>query len=112
MAALSTQNVNRTGITLSFASCAGGGDTFTPGSQTMLYVKNGGGTSQTVTVAASQILMGDIAIPNLTMAVSGSSEKTFGPFPASVYASSTGTTAISYTAVTSLTIAVISMEQP
>jgi len=112
MAALSTQTVNRTGITLSFSSCAGGGDTFTPGPQTMLYVKNGGGTAQTVTVAANSSVYNDIALPNLAVSVSGSSEKTFGPFPPAVYAGSSGTAAITYSGVSSLTIAVINMEQP
>lgn len=52
MALLTVQEVTPAGITPSYAAAAGGGDTFEPlrGQAYNLHVKNGGGSSVTVTV--------------------------------------------------------------
>jgi hypothetical protein len=53
MAALTAQSITPSGVTLSFSSAAAGGDTIAAPSgdeRTALYVKNGGGSSVTVTI--------------------------------------------------------------
>lgn len=50
MAALTVQNVARSGLAPSYAAAAGGGDTFTNDGAVFLHVKNGGGSSINVTI--------------------------------------------------------------
>ena len=111
MAALTTQHVNHAGVTPSYASCAGGGDTFTPGDRVMLHVKNGSGGSLTVTVATPGSVDGDLAVTDLAVAVGAGAEKMIGPFPAQHFADPalSGAAAISYSGVTTLTIAVLEL---
>jgi hypothetical protein len=113
MATLSTQTIVRGGLNPTYASCAGGGDVFTPGAQTFLHVKNGGGSNQTVTVAAAGGQpLSDLTFTNPSCTVVAGGAEFMGPFPASVFAGSGGTASITYSGVTSLTVAVLNMEQP
>ncbi len=110
MAALTTQSVSRA-VPLSgrtYASCTAGGDTFSSGDEVYLNVKNAGGSPQTVTVATPGTVEG-IAESGFGFSVPATTgDVLVGPFPVHLF----GVTAsITYTAVTSLTIAVLSMGQ-
>lgn len=108
MATLSVQDINTAGVTLSFAAAAGGGDQFSNDGKTLLYVKNGGGGSINVTIA-SQRACDQGATHNTVVAVANGSEKTIGPFPPERYNDASGNAQVTYSGVTSVTVAVASL---
>ncbi len=115
MATLATQKVTRAGlVNPTFASCAGGGDRFTPDSNTHLHVKNGSGGALNVTVAATKVPLPNQTISNVVVSVPAGGEARIGPFPYDVFAATDGSglADITYSGVTSLTIAVIQNGQP
>lgn len=104
MATLASQQIVQTGLTPAYAGAAGGGDKCAPGASNFLHVKNGGGGSVTVTV--------DSVVPsnygtdvNLVVAVPAGEERMIGPLPEGRFAGTDGLVAISYSGVTSVTIA-------
>src|SRR6185437_8170519 len=103
MALLATQFVSRA-VPLSgrtFAACTAGGDTFATGDEVYLNVKNAGGSSQTVTVATPGNVEG-IAESGFQFSVPATTgDVLVGPFPSRLFGV---TAAITYSAVTSLTI--------
>lgn len=111
MAALSTQEVVAAGTTLSFAACAGGGDTFINDGNTFLYVKNGSGGALTVTIAAPATPHG-MTITAQAVSVGAGSEKCIKPYPQQFTQPAAATTNITYSGVTSLTIAAVKFTPP
>lgn len=89
-------------------AAAAGGDTAPVGPNRALYVKNGGASSITVTVTTPGEASGmAIADPTLTLAAGES-----GIFPLGrIFAGTNGRASISYSDVTSVTVAVIELEQ-
>jgi len=106
MALLTTQQIVLAGLEATYASCAGGGDTFSNDGQTFLHVKNGSGGDITVTInsveACNQGSDHDVAV-----VVTAGEERMIGPFPRKRFNSATGTASISYSGVSSLTIAAL-----
>ena len=111
MAALTTQEVTQAGTTLAFAACAGGGDTFINDGNTFLYVKNGSGGALTVTIATPGLYRG-ATITAQAVSVEAGSEKCIKPFPQEITQPGAATTNITYSGVTSLTIAVVKFTPP
>jgi len=111
MAALSTQAIAEAGVVPSFAAAAAGGDTAVPGDKTFLVVKNGGGSSINVTLAAfPDTSTYGTAIPDPVIAVANGAEKWIGPLRGSSYANaSTGLVNITYSAVTTVTVGVFTL---
>jgi hypothetical protein len=110
MATLATQEIGLGGLAPAYAAAAGGGDAFTPDADTFLHVKNGSGGAITVTVATpGSLLGGALAVPDVAVSVPAGGERMIGPFPPSYFADSanSGLAAITYSGVTSLTIAVL-----
>lgn len=113
MALLTTQNIIRTGLANTYAAVAAS-DTFVPDGDTFLHVKNAGGSSDTVAVAAP----GGAPLPNtsvasLSVAVANGTEKMIGPFPANVFADpTTGLATVTHTFTTSVTVAVLKVVAP
>jgi hypothetical protein len=107
MAILSTQQVSLTGLAPTYAAAAGGGDKFQPGTTVFLHVKNGSGAPITVTVdSKTPSSYGDDV--NIEVAVPATTgERMIGPFNPSRFSGSDGLADISYSGVTSLTIAVV-----
>lgn len=114
MATLAKQSIKRTGVDPSYAAAAGGGDKFTPGENVFLHVLNGGVGSITVTVVTPKEAFPDVAEADVAVAVANGAEKMIGPFPASHFAnpSDSGLAAITYSGVTSVTVAVLELVQP
>lgn len=107
MAALTTQVVSVAGIVPTYASAAGGGDTFTNTGNEFLHIKNGSGSPITVTVACTATKYKGATITNQAVSVTNGSELMVKPFAPDI----TGVTAaITYSAVTSLTIAVVQFQ--
>jgi hypothetical protein len=107
MAVLTVQEISRTGLNPSYSSAAGGGDTVPNDEITFLHIKNGSGASIDVTIQTPGTVDG-LAITDRQVTVPASGERMIGPFPASVYSA---TLTLSYSGVTSLTIAAIRMRK-
>lgn len=107
MAALTVQNVARTGLNPTYASAAGGGDTFVNDGSTVLHVKNGGGSSITVTITSTAPATVGLAQSNVTVSVPNAGERFIGPFPAGAFSDANGSAAVGYSAVTTVTVAAI-----
>ena len=107
MATLATQVIAQAGLAPTYASCAGGGDKFTPGDNVFLHVKNTNGSTRTVTVE-SKVLSNygtDVNVAVVVAATTG--DVMIGPLPSQRFAGSDGLGDLSYDAVTGLTIAVV-----
>lgn len=106
MALLATQSIVRAGLAPSYAAAAGGGDTFTPGSNVFLHVKNASGGAITVTIVTPRTDVYGNAIADNTVSVPATTgDRMIGPFPYEGYADpATGVGNITYSGVTSLTI--------
>ncbi|MFE2021302.1 hypothetical protein ACFW9O_24970 [Streptomyces sp. NPDC059499] len=105
MAALAAQSVALAGSVPTYAAAAGGGDTAPVGSNLLLHVINGGGSSVTVTLVTPGT-SGGLAIADAAVAVAAGASA-FVPLR-SVYRNSvTGRAAITYSGVTSVTAAVL-----
>lgn len=112
MAQLASQAVTRGGLSPSYANAAAGGDTFTPTRDTVLHAKNGSGASITVTVATPGTEIG-LPIADVAVAVPAGEERLIGPFPHEHFADpADGLAHITYSDVTSLTVAALEITQP
>lgn len=106
MAALSANVVTRSGFAPNFVAVAAGGDTFTPGDDVFLHVKNANAGACVVTVPAPGNVRG-VAINSFTISVPATTgDREFGPFPSSLFAGSSGVASISYSVSASVTIQV------
>lgn len=106
MAALTTTVVPLTAATVAYTAAAGGGDTCETGAGVLLLVKNGDASSHTVTLATPGVVDGDLAITDRAVTVAAGVEKAI-PVTSRYRNPSTGRAAITYDAVTSMTVAVI-----
>jgi len=80
MALLTVQNISRAGVTPTYAAVAAS-DTFAPGTNTFIHVKNAGGSPDT---CAIQVLAGDppgLTISDVSVSVTNGQERMIGPFP-------------------------------
>ena len=114
MATLTTQSISRSGLTTSFTSAAGGGDSFTPDGQTLLRVKNASGSIITITVVSPGSVIEGVTKGDVTFTVPATTGDVIaGPFPAEHFADPTdGLADITYSGVTSLTVAALRVSQP
>lgn len=107
MATLTVQTSNLTsGLEPTYASAAGGGDQFANSGKEFLHVKNGGGGAVTVTID-SQTNCNFGHDHNIAVSVGAGEEWILGPFPKSRFNDSSGLVQITYSGVTSVTVAVI-----
>lgn len=110
MATLSIQSVSATGLNPTYVSAAGGGDKVKPGSATFIHVKNGGGASVTVTVddALSTAPSGAYQFdPDLKVVVEPGGQRFIGPLPENRFRGTDGYAAITYSGVSSVTVAAL-----
>lgn len=93
------------GAQITPVSAAGGGDTMVGAQGVMLYVNNGGGAPITVTLVTPEVVEGALAVADRGISVTNGTWKLI-PVP-SRYNDNTGITSITYSAVTSVTVAAI-----
>ncbi len=108
MAQLGTQQIVAGGVAPVLSAASGGGDTLNCGDHTMLRVNNGGGGSVTVTIAATVNCNFGVNHP-LVITVAAGTEQDIGPVLSSRYGNVNGVASVTYSAVTSLTVAAISV---
>lgn len=118
MALLTNQKPALTGTAITTTSAAGGGDTLSnPRGKTALQVTNGGGGSINVTVGVPsptpvRAADGQFPAQSLTstvVAVAAGATKIIGPIPPA-YNDGSGIVAISYSGVTSVTVAALDLD--
>lgn len=112
MALLATQNVTRAGLAPTYSAAAAGGDEFTPSKDTILHVKNGSAGALTVTVVTPKATEYGADIADTAVSIPAAGERVIGPFPYQHYANpADGKADITYSGVTSLTVAVIQVAE-
>ncbi|MEU1805839.1 hypothetical protein [Streptomyces sp. NPDC019937] len=105
MAVLTAQNLPLGGLQPTYASAASGGDQAPVGQGLFLHVRNGGGSSITVTLATPGTVGGlDVADAQQTIAASGAA---FLPLTNTFRDPMTGRAAITYSGTTTVTVAVV-----
>lgn len=109
MATLTVQTINHAGLTPSFTAAAGGGDEFVNTGNCFLYVKNGDTASMDVTVANVK-LSNYGKDDDVVVSVPASSEEMIGSFPKWRFDDSNQKVQITYSAVTSVTVAAIKLD--
>lgn len=111
MALINRQQFAEAGFTPSLVAAAAGGDTIVnDDGKTILHVVNGGGASINVTITAqttnaSNNTFGSLTKGNIVVAVPAGQQRFIGPFPKAAFNQTNGQVAISYSAVTSVTVA-------
>ena len=114
MAALTVENtgLGSSSLTPTFVAAAGGGDTFVNDGRSMIYVKNGDASPITVTITTPISLRGGIAVDDPETTVPATDEEIIGPFAPTLFNASDGSgVAVGYSAVTSVTVAVIRLQK-
>ncbi|MFR9796633.1 hypothetical protein ACL02U_12115 [Streptomyces sp. MS06] len=108
MATLSIQAIVADGLDPTYAAASAGGDKVKPGKTTFVHVINGGGASITVTLPTPGNYYGSVANPDLTVTVGASGEQMI-PVPPTPFAdaSDSGLASITYSDVTSVTVAAL-----
>lgn len=104
MAILTAIQPTFAGVLLGAAAAAAGDKFLNDGGQ-LLYIKNGGGSTITLTLDAQTV--GGLTITDPTVSVLAGAEKIVGPFPPAYFTDSTGYLNLSYSSTTSVTVAVI-----
>jgi hypothetical protein len=108
MAVLATQTIGITGVAPSFTAASGGGDSAAPGDTHYLHVKNGGGSSVTVTVVVPGTEYGQ-ARADVPVAVPAAGERLIGPLSPELRNPSTNKVDITYSGVTTVTVGVFAI---
>ena len=108
MATLTAQSIVRTGLAASYASCDAGGDEFVNNQLEWIRVKNDDASAKTVTVVTQQTVDG-LAIADQEIVVAAGTVVDIGPFSSGVYNDSGGKVQLTYSAVTSLSIALLKL---
>lgn len=109
MATLTVQTIDRAGDGLApvYAAAAAGGDDFPNTGQQFLHVKNGGGAPITVTAVTPQQVAG-LGVADETYSIPNDAlGKFIGPFPTQTFNNAQQRVALTYSAVTSVTVAVL-----
>lgn len=111
MAALTTQKPSAAGVAVTYAACNAGGDTFVNTGREFIHVKNASGGALTVTISSgsNKCSFGIAnAAHDLAVSVGAGSDKMIGPFDKDRFNDTSGNVNLSYSGVTSLSIAVLS----
>ncbi len=109
MPLLAREQIDEDGLVATYNAADVGGDTFDNDGRTVLHIKNGGGGPLTVTVTAESATTrkpgyGQLTKANAETAVAAAGEEFLGPFPTIAFGV---VGAITYSGVTSLTLAVL-----
>lgn len=107
MATLAAQNANvTTGRTLTLSAAAGGGDRAPVGDGLFLLIRNGSGSSMTVTLDVTGVAFNAGPIPDTPVVVAAGAE-VIVPLLRAYRSESDGLAGISYSLATSVTVAVV-----
>lgn len=106
MATLTVQVMKLTGLEATYAAAAAGGDVFANDGMTFFHVKNGSGAD--ITVTFDSLVNSNYGTDvNPAVVVTAGEERMIGLFPKDRFNNASGQVAVSYSGVTSLTVAAI-----
>lgn len=108
LAVLTKQKINANGVAPSFTAASATGDEMPNDGNTVCHVKNGSASSITVTIN-SQEKCSQGFDHDLTITVPASGERMIGPFSRTRFNNTNGNVEVSYSAVTSVTVAALSI---
>jgi len=110
MALISAQTPVRGGVALTFSAANAGGDTVRTGDRVYLLVRNSDASAKTVTIDVPGNTSYGQANPDVSLSVAAGATAIFGPIDSVFVQPGTNppTANITYSAVTSVTVAVIS----
>jgi hypothetical protein len=114
MATLTVNTVTQAGFRddNALVAAAGGGDAFAPGADTFVRINNAGGGAITATFATPGTV-GGLAIADGGGSVTNAQSRIFGPFPPELYQDpTTGLVTLTYSGVTSVTVAPFKIPRP
>lgn len=97
------------GVNPAFAAATGGGDKVSPNDRGYLHVRNGGGSPMTVTVVTPGNDKYGQPRPDIAVSVPAAGDRMVGPFPSDLADPADGLVAITYSGVTSVTVAAITL---
>jgi hypothetical protein len=109
MATLTVYTSDDAGTAVTFAAAAGGGDQMPNNGKTILMVTNGGGGSIDVTVTPQATVFGGYSLANVVVAVAAGATKILGPYAPEYFNNSSGRAVITYSGVTSVTVAALGL---
>ncbi len=109
MATLGYTQPTIAGTNPGFASATGGGDKVAPSDRGYLHVRNAGDSPVTVTIATPGNDKYGQARPDIPVTVPAGADRVIGPFPADLADPSDGLVAVTYSGVTSVTVAAITL---
>lgn len=117
MAVISIQDLAVSGLEATYGAANSGGDTFANDGKTLFHAKNGSGGDITITFAAASASVqkagyGSVSISNTAVVVTAGEERLIGFFPTKRFNNSSGQVAVSYSGVSSLTVAAIRCPRP
>lgn len=112
MATLTVQEIVEAGLEASYDAATGGGDEFVNNGVEMIHIKNESGGDITVTVTAQVTSsnkggFGLLTKSDSVVVVTAAEERFIGPFPITAFNDTNGKAQITYSGVTSLTLAII-----
>jgi hypothetical protein len=108
MALLTVQKSKaNTALVTAYGTAAAGGDTFANDGATSLYVKNGGASVCNVTIA-SPVKCSHGSNHDVIVAVAAGQTIQIGPFPQNRFNNDTGLITVTYSQVTTVTVAAVS----
>lgn len=107
MATLTVQSISGLNAAVTWNAANAGGDDFVNDGRTILLVKNASGGSINVTVASGQQVDG-LDIEDPVVAVAAGATQRIGPFRKTYYNDGDGKVSLTYSDVTSLTVALLS----
>lgn len=106
MAVLSAQQITRTGLGPSLVAASAGGDEFQAFPTTVLLVRNGSGAPITVTAVTPGTSQG-LAVEDVAVSVPAGADRFIGGLADDVFKNAQGRVGITYSATTSVTVAVL-----
>lgn len=104
---LTIQKSTTSGLEVVFTAASGAGDSFTNDGKTMLRVKNADVSDKTITIV-SPIACNQGFTHDVSVVVTAGEERDIGLFPRNRFNDENGKVIVTYSDVTSVTIAVIS----
>lgn len=112
MATLTVQNTTDTGADITFTACGAGGDQFLNSASTIIIVKNDDAAAKTVTVTAQSTSTtangyGTVTKEDSVFEVGAGEQAILGSFGNRAFNDANGYVQITYSAVTSLSIAAL-----
>lgn len=106
MALLSVQYIARTGLDMSFAAAASGGDLYPNDGSHIFLVMNSSGSSVTITLDVPKMVDGNLAVADRTFAIEGGGVGVITADP-KVFNNADGRVAVSYSSTADISVAVL-----